>query len=134
MRDHIFHGLDTGLTEDRMCAARHAEQIALAPHHAFGHTGRAAGVDEQDIVATATPRSRCGCGRRVPYDLLIRYSPITEGRGSVTDGYPALDLGQPRAYWRQPVDECAIEYQRFGVGIVQQVQQLLAAVPVIHVE
>src|ERR1700679_171516 len=134
MRGDIVQCLDAGLTEEGMCAARDTEQIALPPHDAFGHASRAAGIDEQDIVVAATPMSRHGCGRRVPYDLLIRDNPVTGVRGSVPYGYPAFNFGQPRAYWRQPVDEFAIEDQRFGVRVVQQVQQLLAAVPVVHIE
>jgi len=38
-------------------AVQPGEEVVLSPHHALRHTGGAARVEHQDVVATALPRA-----------------------------------------------------------------------------
>ena len=81
--------------------AEHVEQVVLAPHHALRHAGRAAGVEQQQVVAVAGPLGELERRAR-RHDVLVRRGPVRAGAGVVGDDVPALDAraagrGCPRA-------------------------------------
>ena len=50
------------------------------------------------------------------------------------DGDPELDLGKPRPDRLQSVCESGVENHHLSVGVVEQVDQFLAAIPVVGVD
>ena len=75
-------------------ADERSEQVVLAPHHALGHAGRAAGVQEEQVVAVAAPlaphrfrRSRFGGG-------LVGRGPLRARAAAVVDPSHSLIRGR----------------------------------------
>ena len=69
-------GCRGGTGEGIAAGAEHVEQVVLAPHHALGDAGGAAGVEQQQVVARALDRRRLGTRRRPP----PRTAPPSPGR------------------------------------------------------
>ncbi len=122
-----------GLTEDRIAAGpEHGEQITLGPHHTLRHAGGPAGVDHQDVVLAPTPRAdhAVGAGRD---DRLVVDRPIGLGL-AVGHHVPALHQGQLRADLVEQRSEARMEHHRLGVGVVEEVGDLVWPVSVVGVE
>jgi len=109
------------------------EHVVLAPHHTLGHAGRAAGVEEVDVVATAAP-SRCHAIGAAGGRILVRRRPVGARTVGVVDPQPRLHLRQPVADRVDRVGERTVEDDRAGVGVVPQVQQLVGGVSVVRVD
>ena len=108
-------------------------QVVLPPHHALGHAGRAAGVEEVEIVAAASPR-RHDPSRAARRRCLVRVRPV----GAVAR---AVIHPQPRPHLRQLVPdrpdgrgERAMEDHGAGIGVVPEVEQFVGGVPVVRVD
>ena len=91
------------VAEERLPAlTEHVEQVVLAPHHAFGHAGRPAGVEEQEVITADAPRTADigTVGRPAADQFLIGHGPWGRGgtRASggtgVIDHVPPFDLRQ----------------------------------------
>ena len=111
----------------------HVEQIVLAPHHPLGDAGRAAGVEEQQVVPAAGGSGR---GERRPGrgGGLVRRRPLRAGSGVVRDGVPPLDLAEAGPDAVEQLAEPGVEHHRLGVGVVEEVHELVAAVAVVGVD
>ena len=55
---HVVEGRRRRPSGDAAVAVSFADQVVLAPHHALGHAGGATGVEQDEVVAAATPRWR----------------------------------------------------------------------------
>lgn len=111
--------------------AEHVEQIVLTPHHALGHAGGATGVEQEQVVATAAPRRR-RCGTRGD-DVFVLRRPVRAGAGLVGGDDPPLHLRQVRPDAVEQLGEARMEHDGLGVGVVEQVGDLVRAVAVVGV-
>ena len=109
----------------------HAAQVLVAPHHALRHAGGAAGVEEVEVVARAfDARHRLVRGEEV---LVAR----PRSPGAARRRRPAihsLHVRRAVADLGDAVAEAAVEEQRLGVGVVEQVDELVLEVAVVHVD
>ena len=107
------------------------EQVLLAPHHPLGHAGGAAGVDEQLVVRRASPRRAIGVRRIGGGDVLHIPRP---GRRRLADADPQFDGRQSLAQGLQLARELGVEHHDLGVGVVEQIGQLVVTVAIVDVE
>jgi hypothetical protein len=114
-------------------AAERVEDVLVAPHDALGHPGRAARVEDVEIVArtrleVALRRLARQCG------LELSRTRWRLGVGPVLDHH---ELPQIRQLGRQRGDqgrELSREHQCLQVGVGQQVAQLVLDVAVVDVD
>ncbi len=111
-----------------------AEQVVLAPHHALRHAGRAAGVEQHEVVAGAPPRGdgRTVRGRR--RGVLVRRRPVRARAVAVVDPQPRADARHAVAQLVDALGERAVEHDGDDVGVVPQVDQLVGGVAVVGVD
>ena len=126
-----------GDAQQRVAAgAEHVEQVVLAPHHALGHAGGAAGVEQQQVVAASGPRAPSTGRRRAwpRWPRSRRPRPEPDGRASAT----AIPAPSPWAAGRgcrsSSVGEGGVEHHGLGVGVVEQVDELFGPVAVVGVD
>ena len=74
-------------------------EVVLAPHHALGHAGRAAGVEQQEVVAASAPTGATVRPGHDGRDVLVRRRPVRARPGAVVDPQPGRDR---RAAGRAP--------------------------------
>ena len=134
--DPAAHGVEVLFGWHPLLVVRveHAEQVGLAPHHTLGHAGRAAGVEQQQMVAAATPLGAhvvVGASRGGGF---VRCRPVGARSGAVVDPQPRAHPGNLRANLLALFDERAVEHDRDDVGVVPQVHQLVGRVPVVGVD
>ena len=131
--------LDRGRRGDvqRRVAARakYLEKVILAPHHALGHAGRAARVEQQQVIARAAP-GRCDRARRrgPADDGFVVVGPSWCWETCLSDGDPGLHRGQSGANSFDDFTKAGMEDDGFGIGIVEQVDQFLGAIAVVGVD
>ncbi len=107
--------------------------IVLAPQHPLGHPGRAAGVEDVEIIRRQRQVQRLGRGNRPEQVLVPQRTRERRHPGSVVDvdevhvGCRAQRLGQRRT-------ELRVVHHRRRPGIVQHVGQFLGDVAVVDVE
>ena len=95
---------------------RAPREVVLAPHHALGHAGGAAGVEHVEVVAVAAPgaAARAGAGDRRPR----RRRPIRARAAAVVDPEPAATFGSAAADALDAFGEAGVEHHGLGVGVV----------------
>ena len=112
-----------------------AEQVVLAPHHALGHAGRAAGVEQDEVVAGAPPRrDDRAVGRRTSRQS--SYGVAQSGHGPCRRR-PTATCGCVAGGGRSSLDalgERAVEDDGDDVGVVPQVDELVGGVAVVGVD
>ena len=118
-RRRAEHGVAAG--------TEHVDEVVLAPHHALRHAGRPARVQQEEVVAAAGP------GRRHPVGAagdegLVRRGPVGPVAGLVGDDVPTANLRQALADPVEQLGERGVEHDRLGVGVVEQVEDLLRPV------
>ena len=133
--ERAAHGLHAAL--DRIVAHRAVDQpceeIVLAPHHAFGHAGGAAGIEHDEVVAAAAP----WCAHPLDGGLggvLVRRGPIGARTRAVVDPEPAAHVGHAIEDPLDAIGEGPVEHHGDGVGVLPQVAQLVVAVAVVGVD
>ena len=102
-----------------------AVQVVVAPHHALGHAGRAAGVEEEQVVAVGRrgrPRPRRATRPRAP--------PRTRRPVSRTAAVGVVEAVDRVAH---DVGERGVVDDGAGVAVVEHVPHLVGDVPVVHV-
>ena len=100
-------------------------------HHALRHAGRATRVQHVDVVLGAfDPRHRVGAGDHV----VVRQSTVDVVLASVVDLDQQLQFGEPVDDPADTIGERRVVHQRLGVGVVEQVPQLVVEVAVVDVD
>ena len=102
-----------------------ADEVVLAPHHALGHAGGAAGVEHEDVVAGAAPGGlrALGGGAR-PRPRRARPSRGTSPSPSSTQSQVAHLGTRSRMRSTRSVND-AVEHDGDGIGVVPQVGELV---------
>ena len=112
-----------------------AEQVVLAPHHALRHAGRAAGVEQHEVVAGAAPRPGAR-GPSVGVAAAASYGVAQSGHGplpSSTHSHVRM-RGSAGPQLVDAVGERAVEDDGDDVGVVPQVDELVGGVAVVGVD
>ena len=122
------------LVPDAAAAQGAEEDVLGAPHDALGHAGRAPRVEDVEVVGG--PLLEAALGRRAGERLLVvdGRERVEVGGGSVLHGDERAQQRQPAAHGFELRPELAVEHDRLGVGVVEQVPQLLLDVAVVHVD
>ena len=108
-------------------------QVVLAPHHALRHPGRAAGVEEVEVVAAAPPGGyRPELLRSSPPTRTSRPSRGTSPVPSSTHSH-VRTLGNWSRIGPMVDGERAVEHDGTGVGVVPEVQEFVGGVPIVRV-
>ena len=117
---------------DRESAAHTEGEGAGLVHDALGHPRSAARVEHVDVGARAF-LARAGLGA---FDeILVTFRPGDVGkRTAVVDLEKELHLRQTRTNLLDARRELAVEEHCFGVGVVEEIDQLLRLIAVIHVD
>ena len=119
--------------EDGVAAsAQHHEQVVLAPHDALRHARRPAGVEEHQVVARPAPR-REGPVVTSRHDVVVGDGPCRR-RLTVGHDVPTTDPGKTVTHLLDERGERRVEHDRLGVGIVEEVRDLVGPVAVVGVE
>ena len=116
-----------------MVSVEAADQVVLAPHHALGHAGRAAGVQDVQVVGRAAPR-RDGAtrGRAV---AACSYGMAQSGQAPVPSSTQIqVWTAAPARAPARSLGERAVEDDGDGVGVVPQVGELVVGVAVVGVD
>ena len=134
------------LGDRRRAAARRANGLPPAPstlnrsswRHItpLGMPGGAAGVEQQQVVAAARDQ-RSRRERAAPDAATASYGVAHSGpaSGVVRDDVPPLDLARAGGGCRRAARANAgVEHDRLGVGVVEQVDELVAAIAVVRVD
>ena len=111
----------------------HAEERVLGPHDALGVAGRAARVEQVEVAARASP-GRGGAAGAAVGGVLVGHGPVGAGTGAGVDPEPELDAVEAVTQLVAAVGEVAVEDDRFDVGVVPQVGELVAGVAVVGVD
>ncbi len=122
--------LGSGLADKGIGAVgEHVHEVLVAPHDTLRHARGAARVQEVEVVARPLdPRS----GIVLREELLVRDREVAKGR-AVVDLDPQLDARGAIADLLDLLAEVTVEQQRLGVGVVEEVGELVLEVPVVHV-
>ena len=109
------------------------EQVVLAPHHALRHAGRAAGVEEQQVVAAARRRR---CRASAPDVTTASYGVAQSGPAPASSAttYQRLTPGSRSRMPSSELGERGVEHDGLGVGVVEQVVDLVGAVAEVRVD
>ena len=125
---HLVHRRRRRRADHRVAAgAEHVEQVVLAPHDALRHASRAAGVQQQQVVAAALPRCVHPLSA-ISDDALVRRGPLGAGAGLVGHHVPAAHLRQAVTDALEQLGERGVEHDGLGIGVVEQVEDLLRPV------
>ena len=111
-----------------------SEDVVLTPHHALGHSGRATGVEQDQVVAGSTPRARHVLVAALECRRFVRNRPLRTRTGSVVDPEPATDLGDARTHVVAVLGERAVEHDDRGVRVVPQVDEFIGGIAVVRVD
>ena len=116
-------------------AHRREEDVLGAPHHALRHAGRAARVEDVEVVGRAGEQA-VAVGRRRRERVLVvdRVEPGGHGAGAVVELHEVPQLRHAGQDRRDVRTELGLEDQRDEVGVVEEVAQLLDDVAVVHVD
>ena len=103
-------------------------KIVLRPHHALGHAGGAAGIEEEEVIWAAPDVQR---------RAIASFAQGLEAFGKATPG-PHLDerLGVGKS-WPNCLDvgpELLAENHRLRIGIVEDVENFFGRVAVVHID
>ena len=119
-RPDLGHRVGRRRADERVRAvAEHAEQVLGAPHDALRHAGGAARVEEVEVVAAALDARH----RLVRGEQLLVLDRELLARRAVVDLDPELHVRRAVADLGDVVAERAVEQQRLGVGVVEQVRR-----------
>ena len=110
-----------------------AEHVVLTPHHTLRHPGRATGVEQKQVIATAPPRA-LGAARIRPSRSLVRLGPIRARSVAVIDPEPQPDARHTVADLFDLRRERSVEDHGGDVGVVPQVHQLIGGVAIVGVD
>ena len=112
------------------------EDVGLAPQHALGHTGRPTGVEDVEIIRGPRPAQRIGQGRRLRRQrVLVPFGTVEQIVARlVGDLQQDPEVREPVADLGQDGGEGGVVHDRGGVGVREQVFELLGHVAVVHVE
>ena len=116
----------------RRGAGRAGEPVIIVrPHHAFRHAGRAAGIQENHVVAGTRDVER-----RAVADLreVVERHGEFDRRRAVADLDPERDLRQPIAQRGDVRRELGAVHDDLAVGVVEDVPQLVRDVAVVDVD
>ncbi len=112
----------------------HAEQVVLPPHHALGHAGGAAGVEQQEVVPRSTPwplHVVDGAGIR---GVFVGPCPRRAWAAPVVDPEPGGDPRNPRQDRLDLCDEGAMKNHRGDVAVVPEVDEFVAGIAIVGVD
>ena len=119
-----------GVAPRRAALETREEHVLLPPHDALGHPGRAARIDDVEVVAAAlgeVARGRSGRDRRLEVEAFF--------------GVPALPNDEPGLQGRQVHggrlrhgQELRFGHKRDEIGVVEEIPQLMGDVAVVHVD
>ena len=112
---------------------RGEEHVVLAPHDSARQAGRAAGVDQDLVVAAASAR-RKGSARCRACGVLVAQGPVRAGRGAVFDADPCADIGAARPYCLGLGQEASVEHNGGGISVGPQLHQFIAGIAVVGVD
>ena len=98
------------------------EGVLLAPDHSLGHAGRAARVDDVEVVRAALDLD--AFGRRVVENLLV----------VVIDDDGGLERRDAVAHGIDPRRELGVVHEGLEIRVVEQIAQLVLDVAVVHVD
>ncbi len=120
-------------------AAEHAPEVLVAPHHALGEAGGAAGVDDVDVVGAALAEVALGAlaGDRVVVEDPAERPSRRTGRRGRARRRPPRPCAACRAWAQHRGDQRrvgALEDDRDDVGVVEEVVELPLDVAVVHVD
>ena len=109
---------------------QHADEVFVAPHHTLGHARGPAGVEEVVVVAAAGDplHRRVGGEQRLVLDRAL------DERRAVVDLHEQLQLRCPARDLGDELAEAAVEQERLGVGVVEEVDELFFQIPVVDVD
>ena len=121
--DHAAPGARRACSStDVDAAAEREEHVLVAPHHALGHAGGAAGVEDVAVVGRAGPKSRSG----EPDAMRVLVSRPSRGRRGRRRCRPrsrssAAAAAAASSTPRDPRRELALVHERHQVGVVEEV-------------
>ena len=109
---------------------RLAEEAAVV-HHALGHAGGAPGVEHVDAQGIPLDARQGLCITDGPF---IVQGAVEQGFGAVVHLDVELHLRQAVAYLPDARGVAGLEHHCFGIGVVEQIDQLVGLVAVVHVD
>ena len=131
-RCDLFAGARYGLTEEREAGPQEQADVRRhVVHHALRHPGRAAGVEHVDVVLAAGDALHRFVGRE---HLVVGRRAGHLAGAAVVDLDQQLQLRQPIDDLGDAVAERGVEHQSLGIGVVEQVPQLVVEVAVVDVD
>ena len=103
----------------------------IGVHHALGHARGTAGVEHVDVVLGPLDPGRRFVRR---HQRLVSHGAVDPaGAHPIVDLDEHPELGQAAGHRGDPLAERRMEHEGLGVGVVEQVPQLLVEVAVVHV-
>ena len=105
-------------------AEQHPVDVLVAPHHALGETGGAAGVEQVDVVGAALAEVADGRSlleRGVELDTAVALIVVV---AAVLDRQDGLDVGRLGQHVGHPVGVPPLVHQRDHVRVLEQILQL----------
>ena len=96
--------------------------VLVAPHHALGHAGGAAGVE--DVPVVAGPGGEVALGAALGHGLLE----------VAADDEPVAEVGHVAGHPGDPVGELGVVDEGLEVGVAEQVGELVLDVAVVDVD
>ena len=123
-----------GVPPGRAALQEREEQVLVAPHHALGHAGRAAGVDDVQLIA--------GALLEVPLATFPRQDRVVVERIHALGRHPGAVLYHDHGAhaWLQvtggagDLGVALVHHDRLEVGVVEQVGHLVRDVAVVDVD
>ena len=115
-------------------AEQHSVDVLVAPHHALGEAGGAAGVEQVDVVGAALAEvalRRALLQRGVELDAAVALVVVI---AAVLDHQDGLDVRRLGQHVGHPVGVAALVHERDHVGVVEQVLQLALDVAEVDVD
>ena len=115
-------------------AHRAEEHVFLTPHHTLRHPGRAAGVEDVEIVGGAGTERAIRARVRQRSLVVERTQRFGYGRGAVVDRDEHLQIRECRSDGEELRRELPMEHDGTHVGVVEEIAQLVFDVAVVHVD
>ena len=115
-------------------AEQHSVDVLVAPHHALGEAGGAAGVEQVDVVLAARAEVALGRAlleRGVELDAAVALVVVV---AAVLDDQDGLDVRRLGQHVGDAVGVPALVHQRDHVGVLEQVLQLALDVAEVDVD
>ncbi len=136
LHDALGHGIEIlfGGHPLLVVGVEHPEQVVLTPHHALGHAGRTAGVEQQEVIAAASPGALDVVVGSRRCHLLVGSRPRRAWAAAIVDPQPGPHLRHPFADGVALLGERAVEHDCGGVGVVPQVHEFVGCVAVVGVD